>query len=68
MYSTSMKYIFKPEGFEEECRLWRELIFDKAVHADRYFPRIKAENRASPRGRAACRTLGTGRILRRPGG
>jgi hypothetical protein len=29
-----MKYIFKPEGFEEGCRLWKELIFDKAAHAE----------------------------------
>lgn len=34
MYSATMKYIFKPEGFEEGCRLWKELILDKAAHAE----------------------------------
>jgi len=29
-----MKYIFKPEGFEEGCRLWKELILEKSVHAE----------------------------------
>jgi len=34
MYSATMKYVFKPEGFEEGCRLWKELIFDRAAHAE----------------------------------
>jgi len=29
-----MKYTFKPEGFEEGCRLWKEIILEKAVHAE----------------------------------
>jgi hypothetical protein len=29
-----MKYVFKPEGFEEGCRLWKELILDRAAHAE----------------------------------
>jgi quinol monooxygenase YgiN len=34
MYSATMKYIFKPEGFEEGCRLWKEIILDKAARAE----------------------------------
>jgi hypothetical protein len=33
-YSATMKYVFKPEGFDEGCRLWKVMILEKAAHAE----------------------------------
>ncbi|MCI1208929.1 MAG: hypothetical protein LKF96_05735 [Treponema sp.] len=34
MYTATMKYVFKPDGFEEGCRLWKELVLGKAATAE----------------------------------
>jgi len=33
MYTATMKYVFKPDGFKEGCRLWKEMVLEKAARA-----------------------------------